>query len=258
MTRHNKILLLVVTAVFTVAVVLFVFFHNNKLNKSIKVNYVKETGVKLISENEIQDMVYSKYPNFTSITGNKLDLAMLEFEIESHPSIKNADVYKKYRGVLEIDIEVRKPIVRIIDKKNNSFYISNEGAIFPLSLVNTVRVLVANGNFTAKYNNETIDIANDSLVTSTIKNIYKLAKIIENDKFLKSQITQVYINKNKEYELVPRVGRHIVLLGDESNFEKKMGYLKHFYINNLNKEGWRQYSQISLKYNNQIICTKNN
>jgi len=258
MTRHNKILLLVVSAVFTVAVILFVFFQSNNLNKSIQVNYVKETGVKLISENEIQDIVYSKYPNFTDITSNDLDLAILELEIENHPSIKNADVYKKYGGVLEIDIEVRKPIVRIIDNKNNSFYISSEGAIFPLSRVNTVRVVIANGDFIAKYNNETIDITNDSLVTSTIRNIYNLAKIIENDKFLKSQITQIYINENKEYELVPRVGRHIVLLGDESNFEKKMGYLKHFYINNLNKEGWRQYSQISLKYKNQIICTKNN
>jgi len=33
--------------------------------------------------------------------------------------------------------------------------------------------------------------------------------------------------------------------------------MKEFYTEGLNKVGWNKYSQISLKYNNQIICKKN-
>ena len=58
-------------------------------------------------------------------------------------------------------------------------------------------------------------------------------------------------------ELVPRVGEHTILLGRPTNVEDKLGRMKEFYTEGLNKVGWNKYSQISLKYNNQIICKKN-
>ena len=60
-----------------------------------------------------------------------------------------------------------------------------------------------------------------------------------------------------EFELVPRVGQHIVLLGNMTDYKKKIRQLKHFYVNVLNRQGWNKYKYLNLKFNNQIVCTKN-
>ena len=73
-------------------------------------------------------------------------------------------------------------------------------------------------------------------------------------------------------ELVPRVGNHIIYLGNlpESNIlekrekeitafvNKKMKRLENFYKYGLSQAGWNKYSYINLEFDNQIICKKHN
>jgi cell division protein FtsQ len=64
------------------------------------------------------------------------------------------------------------------------------------------------------------------------------------------------VNKNTEFELVPKVGRHIIVFGDIDNMEKKFDKLIVFYKEGLNKTGWDKYKIINLKYENQVVCSK--
>ena len=57
-------------------------------------------------------------------------------------------------------------------------------------------------------------------------------------------------------ELIPKVGKHKIIIGNVENIEQKLYNLKLFYINGLNQKGWENYSVINLKYQNQIVCTK--
>lgn len=253
--RRNKIILISISA-FVLIVVLFLVFKNKPLNRSVKVSYVDSEEIRLVSIKDIEDIVYKIYPKFLALEQAEIDVLRIETEIEKIPAIKNAEVYKNYSGVLGIDIELRIPLVKVFDSNNNAFYIGKDGNLFPLSPHKSARVVIANGNIDFVYKNSIINIKADSAINLTLHTIFKLASAIDNDKFLKSQITQIYYNKEKEFELVPRVGRHIVYLGKDENIEKKLHYLKHFYINVLNKEGWNQYSEIDLKFNNQIICRK--
>lgn len=61
---------------------------------------------------------------------------------------------------------------------------------------------------------------------------------------------------DKNIELVPRVGDHLVYLGRLDNFEQKLKRLKVFYEKGLNQVGWNKYSRINVEFSNQIICTK--
>jgi cell division protein FtsQ len=90
----------------------------------------------------------------------------------------------------------------------------------------------------------------------SICEIYELAKFIHNDPFWESQIEQIYRNDKGEYELIPRVGGHLILFGDYENYREKFRNLRAFYRKGLNNVGWNQYLKINLKYDNQIICTK--
>ena len=61
---------------------------------------------------------------------------------------------------------------------------------------------------------------------------------------------------NKEIELIPRVGNHIILLGSEEEMEAKFEKLMLFYKKGVQQTGWNQYSIINLKYKNQLVCVK--
>ena len=79
---------------------------------------------------------------------------------------------------------------------------------------------------------------------------------MEADEFWKAQIIQVKVLENGELELIPRVGNHTILLGTTDELELKFKKLKIFYEKGLSKTGWNEYSQINLKFDNQVVCTK--
>ena len=65
------------------------------------------------------------------------------------------------------------------------------------------------------------------------------------------------MNSKYEFELIPRVGSQVIELGDADNLEEKFENLKLLYLEGFNKIGWNKYERISLKYKNQVVCTKN-
>ena len=235
----------------------YLFFSDSTICNALEVEIIGDDIEHIIDEEDIKKIVFKEYKDLLGSTFDSVDLSALEKKIESHPSVKNAEVFKKINGVLAVKLEQKIPIVRVMPLMGSNFYIDKEGSLMPVSNMGSARVPVVNGNIKYIYKGKSITVNNDTSITETLKDIYKIGKKISEDKFLKAQIEQIYVKSNGEYELIPKVGNHIVLLGDAYNYEKKLDYLKHFYINNLKKEGWRSYNYINLKYKNQIVCTKN-
>jgi cell division protein FtsQ len=85
-----------------------------------------------------------------------------------------------------------------------------------------------------------------------------------------SQVEQINILPDKNMEIIPRIGNHIVCLGriPESSdkvqrnkninkfMQAKLGRLDKFYRYGLNEVGWNKYSYIDLEFDNQVICRK--
>jgi cell division protein FtsQ len=86
--------------------------------------------------------------------------------------------------------------------------------------------------------------------------LYKLAKYISHDPFLKAQIDQIYVTELNEFELIPRVGNHVIMLGTADDLDDKFRKLIVFYHLGLNKIGWNKYNVINIKFKNQVVCSK--
>ena len=84
----------------------------------------------------------------------------------------------------------------------------------------------------------------------------KFALFLQENDFWNNQIEQIYVNPDNEVELIPRVGNHRIVLGSFADFEEKLDNLRLFYEKAIPKVGWEKYSIISLKYKDQIVCTK--
>ena len=79
---------------------------------------------------------------------NKINTREMEKILMKRPYIKKAEIYSSVNGVMQVDITQRKPLVRIITRSQNSYYLDEEGYILPSRGDFTPHVLIANGYFT--------------------------------------------------------------------------------------------------------------
>jgi cell division protein FtsQ len=135
---------------------------------------------------------------------------------------------------------------------DKDFYVDEHGFKLPLSDNFTARVLVANG-----YIDEPFGDKVDTLTTDLAKEIFATAAYIKKDSLWDAQIAQIYINQDREIELIPRVGNHRILLGDADSLDVKFHNLLAFYKKALPMMGWNTYKIINIKYVNQVIGVKN-
>jgi len=192
-----------------------------------------------------------------------IKLKTIEENLKQHQIIKMAEVYLTERGTLHVDIKQRNPFVRIFNNHGQSYYLDEEGNILPVVKSFSPHVLIVNGHINEPFNPLIIKnikkFRYDSLNRQQrcIYDIFNLASFINNDEFWKSQIVQVYVNQKYEFELIPRVGSHIIDFGRADQMEEKFYKLKLLYTQGFNQLGWNLYSRINLKYENQIVCIKN-
>ena len=198
---------------------------------------------------------------------SKIDTRKIEQLVYNNPSALKADVYTTVDGKVKIEIKQRKPVLRVFNDSGESFYIDEQGWLMPLSAKFTSRVLVANGfievAYSGRYKNTVLDEKKvlihekDTGRTDILSDLFLLTKYINESYFWNAQITQLFVNADKEIELIPRVGNHTILFGDISDMDEKFEKLMIFYKKGLTKVGWNTYSQINLKFKNQVVCRKN-
>ncbi|WP_208394648.1 cell division protein FtsQ/DivIB [Mucilaginibacter gilvus] len=181
-----------------------------------------------------------------------IDLHDLETKLKNNPFIEFAKVYADMDGVIQVEVSQRQPILRVMNRFDQDFYVDQHGLKMPLSQNFTARVIAANGFIDELFANKV-----DSLHTALARDLFKTADFIRNDSLWDAQIAQIYINKDHEIELIPRVGNQRILLGTADSLELRFGNLKAFYQKALPMVGWDAYKVINIKYNNQVIGVKN-
>jgi cell division protein FtsQ len=190
-----------------------------------------------------------------TLIGRKLEginIQDLENKLRANPFIEFAKVYTEMDGVLRVEVSQRQPILRIMNHYDMDFYVDQHGLKIPLSPNFTARVLVANGFIDELFTNHV-----DSLHTKLAKDLFLTADFIRKDSLWDAQIAQLYVNKDHEIELIPRVGSQRILIGNADSLQVKFANLMAFYKEVLPKVGWDKYSTINIKYSGQVVGIKN-
>ena len=213
-----------------------------------------------------QDVLSILQHNNIELLHHKLDsinLNKLEKTVLKNQSIKKVTAYKTIKGDVKILISQRKPIVRILNYNGESYYIDERGNLMQLSNNYTSRIIIALGAINEPYdilkdiNFSKKDSSLDEITKKTkLFDIYTLAKYINNNKFLRALIDQIYINNDGDFELITKINPSVIKFGDADNYDKKFKKLIIFYKKELPKVGWNKYKTINLMYKNQIVCEK--
>jgi cell division protein FtsQ len=171
----------------------------------------------------------------------------LEKLLEENPYIKRAEVSCDINGKMEIRLEQRVPLVRIMPEGKQGFYLDMEGKILPLSDQYVPHISLVSGNIANPDGDEG---------EKQLEEIHRFFSYVSGHPFWSEQIVQLYVNRKGEYELIPRVGAHQIILGSLEQWDRKLRNLELLYKQGLSTYGWNTYETINLKYTNQVICTK--
>ncbi|MBI4931258.1 MAG: hypothetical protein HY841_10885 [Bacteroidetes bacterium] len=232
----------------------------SKVNITIERDPLKENF--FVDEDDIRKLIAQRFGQVENTPLKNVDVNYLERLCYTNPWVARADVYLTINGVVDIQIEQRQPILRIINQKGESYYMDSNGRLMLWSPDFTPRLLVVTGNIKESYDewsHTSMDelINNDTLKTHTLlDDFYAMAKFILADEFWSAHVEQIYLNNHGEIELVPKVGDHKIIFGDSGDMEEKFWKLKTFYKEGLNYTGWEDYDTLNLKFNNQVVCSK--
>ncbi|UYQ93471.1 hypothetical protein MKQ68_25735 [Chitinophaga horti] len=234
-------------------VCLLVAAVNDKNQSKIKGITVKMSGDDtnfFISEKDIKALIASgPQKNPVGKPVSEMNLAALEKLVERDPWVKSAEIFIDNNNRLTVDVRQRDPLARVFTFTGNSFYLDDEGGRIPVSDRHSARVPV----FTGFPSDAAKLTRTDSLLFSQIADI---ANYISKDTFWLAQVEQVVITEDKKFELIPKLGDHVIEFGQGTDVAKKFDKLLVFYREGLSKVGWNTYTRINIAYEGQVVGTR--
>ena len=177
------------------------------------------------------------------------DLHRMETVLEKDPWIRDAQLFFDNNGVLRVNVIEREPIARVFLQDGTSCYLDSSGATLPLSDRRTARLPVFTGYPAAKVRLH----GPDSTLAVQVR---QLGEYIRTNPFWMAQIDQVSIKGDRNFELIPTVGSHLVEFGDGTDYEQKFHRLLTFYKEVLSRTGMDKYSRIDVEYDGQVVATR--
>ncbi len=177
------------------------------------------------------------------------NLKQLEDQLDQDVWIKSAELFFDNNDILQVIVQEREPIARVFTGSGSTFYIDDELAILPLSEKFSARLPVFTNFPTDKKRLSGAD-------SSLLKDIKTISLSIQKDSFSMAMIEQVDITTQRNFEMIPKIGNQLIVFGDATDTEIKLGKLKQFYKEIMVKAGWDHYSVINLQYRNQVVAKR--
>ena len=171
---------------------------------------------------------------------DEIDPEKIEATLLMHPLVGKVQCYKTGGDLLRINLSSKVPLVRVMNNRGQDFYVDSKGEILTQRSL-AVQLPVATGYIDRQF-------AADELL--------QVVRVLDRSEFWKAQVEQINVTKDRQIELVPRVGDHLLILGTADNIEEKLERLMNFYEKGLDNVGWNKYRSISVAYDGQVVCKK--
>ena len=194
-----------------------------------------------ISSADVKKYLDTEYGAYIGSCIDSIDLHAIEKVLGGKTAVLNSEAFITKDGVLNIDIEQRKPALRFIGK-TGGFYADANGETFPLQKTYASYVPVIDG---------CIPSEKDS---PRIRKLVRFVNHLEESQRWKNKFVQMYSDSTGNLTLIPREGQEKFLFGQPEEIEKKLRRLEMYYGYIVPEKGEKTYRSVDLRYNDQIIC----
>lgn len=178
-------------------------------------------------------------------------LDRIEEHLEALPHVASAEAWIGAGDRLRVRLAQRVPVVRVMHSEPVSYYLDIHGEKLPTSATFTARVPVVTG--IPRHDGEAMAAALDEILA--------LAALWQDDPMLEAMVEQIHREKDGSYVLVPKIGDHVVLMGQDGVAPEdwapgQWDKLQTFYRDGLRHTGWEAYQQVDLRYRRQVVARR--
>lgn len=212
---------------------------------------LNEENNHFLGQEEVSDLVekVQGQPLEQCQRGN-IRVGEIESSLRDNPYVRTAEAYTRLNGEVVVELELRKPLARVLYEDGSGFYLDREFRKVDLSPRFAANTLLVRG-----LTWEPLE-PRDSLQNEALLGMRKFLEYVDKDEFLRSQVSEVVRKDNGDLMLYPELGEQVIEFGKPLRIEDKFDNLKLFYDKVLNQTGWENYREISLKYRGQIVARK--
>lgn len=207
---------------------------------SINIKFDASPSERFVSSEAIADYLRNQGVEFIGKPVNEINLSVAEFKLAQQPFVRKVDCYVDLNSKFTIEIEQRKPILRVFPKYGKPYYLDEDGGTFPMSKLFSANVPIASGDITPSLNTK----------------LYTIGNHVHQSEFLKAFIEHIFVRDDGEFVCTTQIAGHQVVIGDETNLSDKFAKLELFYDRALKNLGWETYKEINLSYKDQVIGRK--
>lgn len=212
-----------------------------------------------ISQSDIFQIIAEKYDSLTGRNLDSINTMQIRQTLMENPYVAHAEVIKTLLGTIKVKVERHQPLVRIINRGEEQFYISHAGTVLPAHKTYVPRILTATGNIKTSFKDALaadLRLPDQPLhIPGELASLRYLASKLGQHPNLKNHIQQIYFTNRGEIELVPASGNYIVILGDVVDLDIKLrNFIAMHHAGYLDEPV--RFRSINLKYTNQVVCKK--
>ena len=148
-----------------------------------------------ITKKEVAAMLEKKGVSPIGKHLDRIRTKTLEQALSKHPLIDEVECYKTPSGKLCIEVTQRIPILRIMSANGENYYLDNKGTVMPPDAKCVAHRAIVTGNVEKSF---------------AMRDLYKFGVFLQKNSFWNAQIEQIHVLPDKNIELVPRVGDHVI------------------------------------------------
>lgn len=215
-------------------------------NISVEINNLNENH--FLDEADVLQLVEGSGETIKGIGIDRINLKQIEKKLKYDKHILDAELFGDLKGNLIVNVELRRPIARIVQKDAPDAYIAEDGVIMPVSEKYTSRVVLISGYVKPLLESEDLDKTEDG------KQLMEMIEYVNADRFWSAQVAQLDIERDGKINIFPQVTGQRVEFGRAENIETKFKKLMIFYKEILPTRGWTKYERVNLEYEGQVIA----
>lgn len=245
--RYRILLTLLGAAALTAMVIAANVVRSRKQVRGVEARIKCGQTPRLVDEQTVVDSILAALPQLPATEVKDVDCRKVAEVARRVPYLCNVTASVSVSGKVVVRADQRRPVARLF-YGNREMYFDSEGCFMPVSEAGDCDVLVAGGDFAEPFR---ADSLNSQLVS-----LLKLANYLDGERKYAGMIDQVYAERDGNVIMVPKLGGHVVELGEVDRLGEKFANLWLFYLKGMPRAGWNTYSKISLKFDGQVVCTK--
>lgn len=210
---------------------------------------------RFISKADVREFMREDLGNFNGRKINELALKKIEESLKGRSAIRECEAFTTPDGKLNIEISQREPVVRF-QKGNFGYYSDSEGFIFPLQRSHTAHVTIIDGHIPLNIKPGFKGKPETAAEKEWLRKMLHLTGCINSDRKWKENISQISVLENGDILMVPGEGREKFIFGTPDRIKDKLSLMERYYTEIVPAKGAGTYSSVSVKYEGQIVCRK--